>query len=265
MSTLRLALVQADTRWHDPVANRELYGDQVRQAAAGADVVVLPETFLSGFSNEAIKLAEGMRGESMQWLRGLARETGVVVCGSLVLQDEQARPVNRFIWMPPDGHELHYDKRHLFRMAGEHERYAAGRLRPVIEYRGFRILPSVCYDLRFPVWLRNRVRADGSLEYDLMLVVANWPKPRREPWRTLLRARAIENLCYVAGVNRVGMDGNQIEYAGDSAVIDFLGQPLVELGQQAQRACVEIDLAALRAHRLRFPAQQDADRFGVEW
>ncbi|MCB1642670.1 MAG: amidohydrolase [Xanthomonadales bacterium] len=264
MSTLRLALVQADTRWHDPAANRELYAHQVRLAAPGADIVLLPETFLSGFSNDAIKLAEGMRGESMQWLRKLAQDTGVVICGSLVLQDEQGRAVNRLVWVGPQD-EHHYDKRHLFRMAGEHERYGAGAIRPIIEYKGFRILPSVCYDLRFPVWLRNRVQADGQLEYDLMLFVANWPKPRREHWRTLLRARAIENLAYVAAVNRVGIDGNQIEYAGDSAVIDFLGQPLVELGQQAQRASVEIDLAALRAHRHRFPAQQDADSFGATW
>jgi predicted amidohydrolase len=167
--------------------------------------------------------------------------------------------------MPPGGELVWYDKWHLCRMAGEHDRYTPGERRPIIRYRGFRILPAVCYDLRFPVWLRNRVLADGSFEYDLMLLVANWPKPRREHWRTLLRARAIENLAYVAGVNRVGMDGNKIEYAGDSAVIDFLGQSLVELGQQAQQARVEIDLAALQAHRMRFPAQQDADRFEAGW
>jgi predicted amidohydrolase len=265
MSTLRLSLVQSDTRWHDAAANRELYGHEVRRAAGQTDVVILPETFLSGFSNDAAALAEGMNGESMRWLSALAAETGVVICGSLVLQDEHSNAVNRFVWMPPGGELVWYDKWHLFRMAGEHDRYTPGERRPIIRYRGFRILPAVCYDLRFPVWLRNRVLADGSFEYDLMLLVANWPKPRREHWRTLLRARAIENLAYVAGVNRVGMDGNKIEYAGDSAVIDFLGQSLVELGQQAQQARVEIDLAALQAHRMRFPAQQDADRFEAGW
>lgn len=265
MSILRLSLIQSDIRWHDALANRELHGHEVRRIAADTDVVILPETFLSGFSNDAAALAEGMNGESMRWLRGLASETGVVICGSMVLQDEHARAVNRFVWMPPDGELVWYDKRHLFRMAGEHDRYAAGDHRPIIQYRGFRIQPAVCYDLRFPVWLRNRLRDDGSLEYDLLLLVANWPKPRREHWRTLLRARAIENLAYVAAVNRVGVDGNQVEYAGDSAVIDYLGQPLVELGSQAQRAQVEIDLSTLRAHRLRFPAHQDADRFQASW
>lgn len=263
--TLRLALIQADTRWHDAPGNRELYGTEVRRLAAQADVLLLPETFLSGFSNDAAAVAEGMDGEGIAWLRALAAECAVVIAGSLVIKGSDGRAVNRFVWMPPDGELVIYDKRHLFRMAKEHERYAPGEHRPIIEYKGFRIFPAVCYDLRFPVWLRNRVDENGQLEYDLMLLVANWPKPRREHWRTLLRARAIENLAYVAAVNRVGTDGNQIDYAGDSAVIDFLGQPVVELGAQPQSVVVEIDRAPLDAHRKRFPAQMDADEFQADW
>ncbi len=263
--TLRLALVQADTRWHDPAGNRELYGAQVRRLAPDCDLVVLPETFLSGFSNDAAALAEGMDGENVRWLASLAAECQVVVAGSLVIKAEDGRAVNRFIWMPPDGQAVIYDKRHLFRMANEHERYAPGAQRPIIEFGGLRIFPAVCYDLRFPVWLRNRLGPGGRMEYDLLLLVANWPKPRRQHWRTLLQARAIENLAYVAAVNRVGSDGNQIDYAGDSAVIDFLGQPMVELGGQPQAAIVELDRAPLDAHRQRFPAQMDADRFSADW
>ncbi len=189
----------------------------------------------------------------------------MVIAGSLVIKGNDGRAVNRFVWMAPDSPAIIYDKRHLFRMAKEHERYAPGERRPIIEYKGFRILPAVCYDLRFPVWLRNRVDANGQLEYDLMLLVANWPKPRREHWRTLLRARAIENLAYVAAVNRVGTDGNKIDYAGDSALIDFLGQPMVELGAQPQSVVVEINRAPLDAHRKRFPALMDADQFDADW
>ncbi len=263
--SLRLALIQADTRWHDSRGNRELYGTEVRRLAAQADVLLLPETFLSGFSNDAAAVAEGMDGEGIAWLKALAADCGVVIAGSLVIKGSDGRAVNRFVWMAPDGELVIYDKRHLFRMAKEHERYAPGEQRPIIEYKSFRILPAVCYDLRFPVWLRNRVAENGQLEYDLMLLVANWPKPRREHWRTLLRARAIENLAYVAAVNRVGTDGNQIDYAGDSAVIDFLGQPMVELGSQPQSVVVALDRAPLDAHRKRFPAQMDADEFQADW
>jgi predicted amidohydrolase len=151
-------------------------------------------------------------------------------------------------------------------MAGEHTRYGGGNQRLIVELKGWRILPQVCYDLRFPVWLRNGRREDapGGMDYDLALFVANWPTPRRQPWRTLLRARAIENLAYVIGVNRVGVDGNQLPYAGDSAVIDPVGEALVELGPQEQVVTVSLDPAPLLAHRERFPAWMDADRFSID-
>ncbi|HUB89960.1 MAG TPA: amidohydrolase [Dyella sp.] len=261
MQTLNVTLVQGATRWHDAPANREYYGALVRRVAGQSDLVVLPETFLSGFSNDTRVSAEGMDGEGVAWMRALATEVGAVVTGSLAIREDKV--YNRLIWARPDGTYAQYDKRHLFRMAGEHTRYGGGSERLIVELKGWRILPQVCYDLRFPVWLRNRrlASAAGGMDYDLALFVANWPAPRRQPWRTLLRARAIENLAYVVGVNRVGVDGNDLPYAGDSAVIDPLGEPLLELGPQEQLVTVAIDPAPLLQHRERFPAWMDADEF----
>jgi len=264
MQPLKVALVQGATRWHDAEANREYYAALARQAA-GCDLVVLPETFLSGFSNDTHASAESMEGEGVAWMRALASELNAVICGSLAIRENEI-VYNRMLWMRPDGSFSQYDKRHLFRMAGEHTRYGGGHERLIVELKGWRILPQVCYDLRFPVWLRNRrlASANGGMDYDLALFVANWPAPRRQPWRTLLRARAIENLGYVIGVNRVGVDGNDLPYAGDSAAIDPVGEPLLELGAQEQVACVTLDPGMLLAHRERFPAWMDADAFSLE-
>lgn len=260
--SLRVSLIQADTVWRDPDANRALYGQLAAPLAGETDLIVLPETFTSGFSNEALSEAEGMDGPTLPWLQMLARDTGAVVTGSLQCRTD-AGVFNRLLWVRPDGSHAQYDKRHLFRMAGEHERYAAGRERLTVELHGWRIRPLVCYDLRFPVFVRNRFGAEvvDRFDYDLVLFVANWPAARRHAWRTLLMARAIENLSYCVGVNRVGADGNGIAYAGDSVVHDFLGQAMVECGAQPQVVTVELQAEALAAHRQRFPAQLDADRF----
>ena len=264
LGPLTVSLVQGATRWHDAPANRDYYGALVRRAR-GSDLIVLPETFLSGFSNDTRASAETMDGEGVAWLRALAAEADAVVCGSLAIR-EDGTVYNRLLWMRPDGTFAQYDKRHLFRMAGEHTRYGGGNERLIVELKGWRILPQVCYDLRFPVWLRNRRRegAAGGMDYDLAIFVANWPAPRRQPWRTLLRARAIENLACVIGVNRVGVDGNELPYAGDSAVIDPLGEPLVECGALEQVATLTLDPAPLLAHRERFPAWMDADAFTLD-
>ena len=261
-SDLRVSLIQADTVWRDAAANRTLYGSLVRPLAGSTDLIVLPETFTSGFGNEALDLAENMDGPSVAWLRALAGETGAVVTGSMVIA-EGGRVWNRLLWAEPGGGVQWYDKRHLFRMADEHLRYGAGATRVLTAWRGWRVLPQVCYDLRFPVWSRNRAQGEGC-EYDLALYVANWPNPRRYAWQTLLRARAIENLAYVVGVNRVGTDGNGFIYAGDSTALDPLGMPLVELGAQAQVVTVTLSAQALRSHRERFPAFRDADGFVLE-
>ncbi len=260
---LRVSLIQAATAWHDAAANRALYGERVRALRGVTDLIVMPETFTSGFSNEAIGKAETMQDESVAWLRTLAREVDAVVTGSMVIR-EGDKVFNRLLWARPDGTLAHYDKRHLFRMAGEHTRYTDGREKLLVELHGWRICPLVCYDLRFPVWSRNRfdTRAD-RFDYDLLLYVANWPSARRYAWQTLLRARAMENLSYVVGVNRVGVDGNELHYAGDSAVLDFLGQPMIELGAQPQTVTVTLSASALASHRERFPAQLDADDFNL--
>lgn len=262
MQALKVSLIQGATRWHDAPANREYYGGLVRSVAGQSDLIVLPETFLSGFSNDTQLSAEDMDGEGVAWMRELAGEVNAVITGSMAIR-EGDKVYNRLIWARPDGSYAQYDKRHLFRMAGEHTRYGGGVDRVIVELKGWRIMPQVCYDLRFPVWLRNRgvEAAAGGMEYDLALFVANWPAPRRQPWRILLRARAIENLAYVIGVNRVGVDGNDLSYAGDSAVIDPIGEPLVELGAQEQVVTASLDPVPLVEHRKRFPAWMDADDF----
>ncbi len=264
MQNLRVSLIQGATRWLDQAANRTYYGNSIRALKGQTDLVVLPETFTSGFTNDTLSAAETMQGESLTWLQGLAREINATITGSMVIRD-QDRCFNRLIWMRADGSHEFYDKRHLFRMAGEHERYGAGESRLIVELNGWRICSMVCYDLRFPVWIRNRFdhTATQRFDYDLLIFVANWPSPRRYAWQTLLRARAIENLSYCIGVNRVGTDGNQLAYAGDSVALDFLGLPLIELGTEEQSVTVTLDATTLQAHRERFPAWMDADDFNI--
>ena len=262
MENLRVSLVQGDTRWLDPAANRDYYGRLIAPLHGTTDLIILPETFTSGFSNEAIGSAETMDGPTIAWIREQSARLGAAVTGSVQLRAGEG-VFNRMLFATPDGQLRTYDKRHLFRYAREHERYAAGRDRLTVEWKGWRICPLVCYDLRFPVFSRNRfdVEAPDRFDYDLLLFVANWPAARRHAWRSLLPARAIENLAFVAAVNRVGRDGNGHDYAGDSVVHDFLGMPLVECGAQPQVVTATLSAAALAAHRERFPAQLDADRF----
>jgi omega-amidase len=277
---LRIALLQADTVWHDPEANRRSFEAEFEASCRGCDLVLLPETFTTGFSNEAVAWAETMEGETVAWLRAWAEELGAAIAGSVQIREDAgegggeggdaeaggAGVRNRLLWAMPDGRLLHYDKRHLFRMAGEHERYVAGRDRLLVDFRGWRICPLVCYDLRFPVFARNRHdrTRSGDHDYDLLVFVANWPAARHRAWETLLRARAMENLSYVAGVNRVGTDGNGIAHGGGSAVLDFAGEPLVAAGSEARTLVATLSLARLREYRARFPAHLDADGFELD-
>lgn len=262
MNDLRITLVQGATRWHDPAGNREYYAHLIAGLRGTTDLVLLPETFTSGFSNEAVAQAETMDGPTVAWIREQARALDAAICGSVQLRDGD-RVFNRLLFATPDGDLRTYDKRHLFRYGREHERYAAGRERLTLDWRGWRICPLVCYDLRFPVFSRNRYDSEraGALDYDLLLYVANWPSARSYPWKTLIRARAIENLCYVAGLNRVGTDGNGLHYSGDSAVIDFLGLPVSECGEEEVVVTTTLQAKELAAHRERFPAMLDADAF----
>jgi predicted amidohydrolase len=263
---LTLSLIQTATRWHDPAANRLLFEAWLAQVPADTDLVVLPEMFSTGFTMASAEVAEDTAGPTLTWLGEQARLHDKTLCGSLVVAEEGGY-FNRFVWMPPGGSRVFYDKRHRFRMAGEHLHYAAGSRRVIVECNGWRILPLVCYDLRFPVWLRNRRQGDAQNyepEYDLLLCVANWPAARRLAWQTLLRARAIENLCYAAGVNVVGTDGNGVDYSGDSGVYGPEGQQLLDAASGAGVFTATLDGEALNAYRGGFPAWQDADEFELK-
>lgn len=254
MSTLTVTIVQAELCWHDAVRNREQFTAVIGGLQEATDLIVLPEMFTTGFSMDAPNLAESMDGDSVRWMRETAAGCNAAVCGSLIITEEQ-QFYNRFICAFPSG-ELHcYDKRHLFRLAGEQNHYAPGNTLVTFELNGWRVCPMVCYDLRFPAWSRNRD------SYDLLLYVANWPARRHHAWETLLRARAIENLSYVAGVNRTGKDGNDIPYNGGSAMIDYLGETQVDLGNRSDTATTVLDLDQLGAFRDRFAFHKDADNF----
>lgn len=251
---LELALIQTTLAWHDPAANRSRF-EALLEQARGADLVILPEMFSTGFSMDSAALAEAEDGPTTLWLCEQAQRIEAVICGSLIIQAGDGSYRNRLLWARPDGSLAHYDKRHLFRMAGEHKHYSAGDEQVLLEVKGWRVRPLICYDLRFPVWSRD------PSDTDLLLYTANWPGARRLHWNRLLPARAIENLCYVAAVNRVGEDGKGHAYTGDSQVLDFQGEPL--LLAEAADGVFRQRLAAtpLAAYRERFPAHLDADAF----
>ena len=253
-ANLRVTLIQADLAWQDPATNRRNLAAHFRGLAGHTDLIVLPEMFTTGFSMAADSLAETMAGATVGWLREEAAAIGCAITGSLIVE-ENGRHYNRLVWATPDGDIAHYDKRHLFRMAREQEHYAAGNRRLVVELKGWRLCPLVCYDLRFPVWSRSRG------DYDVLLYVANWPARRRAAWSALLRARAIENVCYVVGVNRMGKDGNGASYSGDSVALDFLGQVLGGDRDGDFVETVVLDRESLSTFRRDFPAHLDADDF----
>lgn len=254
MSALTLTLVQTRTHWHDPAANRDHFEGCFAQLPEQGDLVVLPEMFSTGFTMASATQAEPMDGPTPRWLMAMAERYQRVFCGSVVIRTAQGC-YNRLLWAAPGQPLAWYDKRHRFRMAGEHEHYAAGDARAIFELRGFRICPLVCYDLRFPVWSRN------IGDYDLLLYVANWPAARHSAWQRLLPARAIENLSYVAAVNILGVDGNDVAYAGGSGVWHPDGTALQSL--RGQSGCLTATLKAetLARWRANFPAHLDRDAF----
>lgn len=254
MSNLTLSYLQIDLAWEDSQANRKAIEEQVL-ALDSCDIVVMPEMFLTGFTMSPETCAEPIDGKNLQWLIGLASQSGKALAGSLSVS-VAGEYRNRFLFITPEGRVAKYDKRHLFTMGDEPNHYSAGEERVIIHYKGWRIMPLVCYDLRFPVWSRN------CDEYDLLLYVANWPAARRVAWRSLLQARAVENLAYVVGVNRVGTDGNGLEYSGDSLVISFDGELLKESEPfQATIESVSLNKDDLMEYRSRFPAAADRDAF----
>ncbi len=250
---ITVSVIQDDLDWQDPVAARSRY-DRHFGTLPPTDLVVLPEMFSTGFYMEPWDCFETMEGETVAWLRQSAQSLGAVITGSLVMKlNEEYR--NRMLWARPDGSLDWYDKRHLFRYGGEHHHFTGGQKRVVLTLAGWRVALFVCYDVRFPVFCRNRA------DYDVALYVANWPQARQYAWDTLVRARAIENQSYVVGCNRLGSDPNGNRFAGGSVILDFLGQPLVDCQDRPMVGTFALSMPKLRAFREHFPAAMDADRF----
>jgi len=256
-NVLPVSFLQTNTVWEEPEKNQMSIVALIEGKDLSGHLVVLPEMFTTGFSMCPESLAEKMDGKSVQWMQEQAALRNCVFTGSLIIQSEQGF-MNRLIWAGPDGYVAHYDKKHLFRMGEENKYYSAGTQKVIIEYKGWRFRPLICYDLRFPVWSRNRS------DYDVLIYVANWPKNRREVWNTLLIARALENQAYVVGVNRVGADGRNISYNGDSVIISPEGEVLAGLkpGEEGF-GTADISLDELNEFRNKFPVHLDADDFSV--
>ncbi len=259
MQDLKLTLIQSDLYWENPGANLSMFEEKIWKIREQTDIIVLPEMFTTGFTMNAPALAEPMNLTAFKWMKQQSAQTGAVVTGSLIIK-EKDNYFNRLLWMQPDGKFFIYDKRHLFRMAEEHLVYSPGREKLLVEWKGWKIRPLVCYDLRFPVWSRNRKN-----EYDLLIYVANWPEARRLPWKSLLQARAIENLSYVVGVNRIGKDGKEIAYCGESSIISPKGEVLWQKEYSEEIVTYALSKTELDSFRAKFPADMDADEFTLEY
>mgnify|MGYP000657496443 CR=1 FL=1 len=216
---LSVTYIQTDLEWENAMANRIYFERQIKAIKKQTDIIILPEMFTTGFAMQPEHLAETMTGDTVIWMQKIAAQTQAAICGSIIITEDN-NYYNRFLFVQPNGTIQCYNKRHLFSLAGEHKHYKNDTSQVIIEYKDWRICPLICYDLRFPVWSRN------TQNYDLLLYVANWPKPRINAWNTLLKARAIENMSYVVGVNRVGTDPNGNEYNGNSIILDALGNEL---------------------------------------
>lgn len=262
MSDLTLTLVQADLLWESPEENRKKLEALILDADKTGDLILLPEMFTTGFTMNAKLYAEPPQGTTTKWMQKIAIQKQAVVVGSIIVNDNGSF-FNRLVAVGPDGILAEYDKRHLFRMATEHEHYSPGQNKTIFQWKGWKICPLVCYDLRFPVWSRNHIDAKGTAEYDLLLYVANWPVRRVHHWKTLLNARAIENQCYVAGLNRFGTDGAGFSYTGDSQIVDFSGAILASSTNIESVFSWTINKEKLEEYRRAFPAWMDADEFMI--
>jgi omega-amidase len=262
MSTLSVTLVQADLAWGNIPQNLDHIGSMIKAYPQPMEVVFLPEMFSTGFMMEPNRLAETMDGQAVNWMKHLAAEKKIILTGSLAIK-EQGHYLNRLVWVLPNGQMGLYDKRHLFAYAEEDEHYSMGSRRLIASVKGWKINLQICYDLRFPVWARNQIDVNGQPEYDILSYVANWPRARSHAWKTLLQARAIENQCYVIGLNRVGKDGKDIDYGGDSMVIDPLGEILYQGSEKEEIETVILQKSRLDEGRARFPFLRDADQFNI--
>lgn len=253
---MKVAVIQSDLVWENPTANRKLFDEKINAITENVDLIVLPEMFTTGFTMNPVEVAESMQGETIHWLQSISKSKKAAIISSLIVK-ENSKYYNRLVFVLPSGEITHYDKKHLFSLAGEDKIYTPGTEKVIIEYKGFRICPLICYDLRFPVFSRN------SEDYDLLLYVANWPKTRINAWDILLKARSVENMSYTVGVNRIGRDNNQLEYIGHSQVVDFLGMYLLE-PQETEGvfyAILEIDKLHETRRKLGFLNDRDAFTF----
>jgi omega-amidase len=268
MSSLIISGIQTNLHWEDKAANLQMLEEKINSLKEKTEIIVLPEMFSTGFSMQPEKLAETMDGETVQWMKRVAAHKKIILTGSVIISVAASNGLthyyNRLIWMLPNGQYGYYDKRHRFAYGGEDEQFSAGTKRLIASVKNWKINLLVCYDLRFPVWSRQAPPETGKeLEYDLLVYVANWPEKRAHAWKTLLQARAIENQCYVAGVNRIGDDGNNIHYSGDSMVIDPLGEVLYQAKDIEDSFTITLDKDHLNSIREKFPFWRDADRFKI--
>jgi len=280
MQNLSVTLIQTDLYWENPTANLANLEEKIGQISPSTDLIVLPEMFTTGFTMNVKSVAEPMNLTTFKWMRQQAKRTNAVIMGSFIVKEGE-KFYNRLIWMRPNGTFKTYDKRHLFRMGGEHHNFAGGSTRLIVELKGWRICPLICYDLRFPAWSRNfqekevgkvhttksnsgnATSDNANLNYDLLIYVANWPAVRSQVWDVLLQARAIENQSYCVGVNRVGTDGMGLDYSGNSAVIDFKGKQLFHQKISEVIFSQVLDKKELEDFRTKFPAYLDADDFEI--
>ena len=253
---MRISVVQYKVAWENKSANFKKIEDLISRLLAKPDIVILPEMFTTGFSMNYEKLSEPPHGVTYRWMAGLASAGNFGLCGSYIIR-EGKQVFNRWVFITPDGKSWHYNKRHLFRMGDEEKIFTRGEKRVVFKFRKTRICPNICYDLRFPVWSRNRN------DYDLLINSASWPEARREVWITLLKARAIENQCFVAGANRTGIDGNGIKHYGDSMIINPRGEIIASAKNEEGVFSAPVSMTELNEFRKKFPVQPDADDFTI--
>ncbi len=261
MSTLTVSLIQSKLFWEDKNANLKMFEQKIESIAEKTEVIILPEMFSTGFTMKPEDLAETMDGTTLQWMQELAMKKKIVLTGSLIIREEE-QYFNRLIWMLPNGNYATYDKRHLFSYAGEHDHYTSGNKKLIASVNGWKINLQICYDLRFPVWARQS--KDSTTQYDLLINVANWPAKRSTAWKTLLQARAIENQAFVIGVNRVGEDGNQHLYEGDSMIVDPLGEIIYQKNKEEDIFTCTLHKKTIQEIRNHFPFLNDADSFFIQ-
>lgn len=265
MSSLHFSIIQSNLIWENKEANLDMFSQKIRGMNTPTEIIVLPEMFNTGFSMQPEKFAETMEGTTVDWMRRLSAEKKAIITGSLIIE-EKGNFYNRLIWMLPNGQYGYYDKRHLFAFAGEDQHYAPGKKRLIASVKGWKINLQICYDLRFPVWARQQLNTNEEntfAEYDVLLYVANWPEKRNHAWKTLLTARAIENQCFTIGVNRIGVDGNNINHSGDSMIVGPLGEILYHCAHEEDIFHIRLEKEALKNTRERFPFLKDADDFSI--